>query len=99
MLLHALGKAPQRRGLVQPEHIAQRRVALCVKARVHRAKKGREFPERSAAKHTEVVRNIADAALDGRIFIDRQTADGHAAGIRAENTDNVADGGGFSCAV
>ena len=99
VLLHPLGEPAQRRCLVQPEHIAQRRVALCVKARVHLAVKSRQLPERPAAEYAEIVRDIADAALDGRVFIDRQTADGHAAGILPENACNMANGGGLSRAV
>ena len=56
-------------------------------------------PERPATEYAEIVRDIADAALDGRVFIDRQTADGHAAGILPENACNMANGGGLSRAV
>ena len=99
VLLHALGKAAQRRALVQTKDLAQRVKAGRVEARVHRAVKGRKLADRPAAEHAQIVRDIADAAFDLRVFIDRQTADGHAAGILTENACNMANGGGLSRAV
>ena len=99
MLLHALGKAAQRRALVQTEDLAQRVKAGRVEARVHRAVKGRKLADRPAAEHAQIVRDIADAAFDLRVFIDRQTADRDRPGIRPVDAGQVPDGRGFARAI
>ena len=46
-----------------------------------------------------IVRNIADALLYKGIFIDGQTVQRNRAEIRPVDAGDVADGGGFACAI
>ena len=61
--------------------------------------KGRKLADRPAAEHAQIVRDIADAAFDLRVFIDRQTADRDRPCVRPVDAGQVPDGRGFARAI
>ena len=99
LLLHTLAHTADHLAVVQREHLVHFVVALLAEGGVHALVESGHLPDGPLGEIEPVVRNDADALLDGGVFVDGLALQRQRAAVGTVDAGEMADDGGFSRAV